>query len=277
MVHNVAQGSARPVSREMWACEIPTAPGAWLTTTARNRALDVLRRRQTERAKLAEVAMLADPGDDGGADDDQLRLIFTCCHPALALDGRVALTLKTVAGLSMAEIARAFLVSDATPSQRLLRTKRKITNAGIPYRVPPDELLAERLDGVLAVLYLIYNEGYGRSAARLAGEAIRLARLLVDLMPAEDEARGLLALMLDQESRRAAGSTRAATWSRSRTRTAEPGTGRSSTRRVGCCATPPVPSAPIACRPRSRTATRPRPTPTPPPGRGSCRSTTRCW
>lgn len=184
---------------------VPRTPGAWLTTTARNRALDVLRRQRTERAKLQQVALLDAPIDRESADpldDDRLRLIFTCCHPALPLDGRVALTLKTVAGLSTAEIARGFLISEATLSQRLLRTKKKITNAGIPYRVPPDELLAERLHGVLAVLYLIYNEGYGRATARLADEAIRLARLLVDLMPGEDEARGLLALMLIQESRR---------------------------------------------------------------------------
>jgi RNA polymerase sigma-70 factor, ECF subfamily len=129
-------------------------------------------------------------------------LIFTCCHPALALDGQVALTLKTVASLSTAEIARAFLVPEPTMSQRLLRTKRKISNAGIPYRVPPDELLGERTSGVLAVLYLIFNEGYGRHEDHLAVEALRLARLLVDLMPGEDEARGLLALVAFQMSRR---------------------------------------------------------------------------
>jgi RNA polymerase sigma-70 factor (ECF subfamily) len=171
---------------------------------ARRRALDVLRRRQTERAKVQEAAImdapLRDPPDP--LTDDLLRLIFTCCHPALPLESQVALTLKTVAGLSTAEIARAFLVSEATLSQRLLRTKRKIARAGIPYRVPPDQLLAERTSGVLAVLYLIFNEGYGRSDGRLSAEAIRLTRLLVDLMPHEDEARGLLALMLLQEARR---------------------------------------------------------------------------
>ena len=129
--------------------------------------------------------------------------MFTCCHPALALDNRVALTLRTVAGLSTAEIARAFLVSEATLSQRLLRTKRKIAHAGIPYRVPPDDLLAERTGGVLAVIYLVFNEGYGRAEGRLSAEALRLARLLVDLMPDEDEARGLLALALLLEARRA--------------------------------------------------------------------------
>lgn len=129
-------------------------------------------------------------------------MIFTCCHPALALDGQVALTLKTVAGLSTAEIARAFLVSEPTMSQRLLRTKRKISNAAIPYQVPPDELLAGRTSGVLAVLYLIFNEGYGQHEDHLTIEALRLARLLVDLMPGEDEARGLLALVTFQMSRR---------------------------------------------------------------------------
>jgi RNA polymerase sigma-70 factor, ECF subfamily len=153
---------------------VPRSPGARLTTVARRRALDVLRRRQTERAKVQEAAImdapLRDPPDP--LSDDLLRLIFTCCHPALPLESRVALTLKTVAGLSTAEIARAFLVSEATLSQRLLRTKRKIARAGIPYRVPPDQLLAERTSGVLAVLYLIFNEGYGRSNGRLSAEAI---------------------------------------------------------------------------------------------------------
>ena len=186
---------------------MPRSPAAWLTTAGRNRALDVLRRRETERAKLQQRAIMDEMGRDstGQAEpesDDRLRLIFTCCHPALPLDGQVALTLKTVAGLSAAEIARAFLVSEPTMSQRLLRTKRKISNAGIPYRVPPDELLAERTAGVLAVVYLIFNEGYGQQDDYLAAEALRLARLLVDLMPGEDEARGLLALIAFQMSRR---------------------------------------------------------------------------
>lgn len=186
---------------------LPRSPAAWLTTVARNRALDVLRRRQTERAKLQEVAIMADMGAPGGShhdpfSDDLLRLIFTCCHPALALDGQVVLTLRTVAGLSTAEISRAFLVSESTMSQRLLRTKKKIANAGIPFRVPPDELLAERTSGVLAVLYLIFNAGYGRYEDHLAVEAHRLTRLLVDLMPGDDEARGLLALVTFQLARR---------------------------------------------------------------------------
>jgi RNA polymerase sigma-70 factor (ECF subfamily) len=187
----------------------PRSPAAWLTIAARNRALDVLRRRQTERAKLQQRAIMEEMGPGGAGQtglysDDRLRLIFTCCHPALSIDGRVALTLKTVAGLSTAEIARAFLVSEPAMSQRLLRTKRKISNAAIPYRVPPDEMLAERTSGVLAVLYLIFNEGYGQHEDHLAAEALRLARLLVDLMPGEDEARGLLALVTFQMSRRPA-------------------------------------------------------------------------
>ena len=187
---------------------MPRSPAAWLTTAGRNRALDVLRRRQTERAKLQQRAIMDEMGRDSaeqaGLPDDRLRLIFTCCHPALPLEGQVALTLKTVAGLSTAEIARAFLVSEPTMSQRLLRTKQKISNAGIPYRVPPAELLAERTAGVLAVVYLIFNEGYGQQEDYLAAEALRLARLQVDLMPTEDEARGLLALIAFQMARRSA-------------------------------------------------------------------------
>lgn len=186
---------------------MPRSPVGWLTTVARNRALDLLRRRQTERAKLQQRAILDEPGPDGAqpaeASDDLLRLIFTCCHPALALESRVALTLKTVAGLSTGQIARAFLVSEATMSQRLLRTKQKISHAAIPYRVPPDELLAERTEGVLAVLYLIFNTGYGQPEDHAALEALGLARLLVDLMPGDDEARGLLALITLQLARRA--------------------------------------------------------------------------
>ena len=183
---------------------LPRSPGAWLTTVARRRALDVLRRRQTERAKIQEVAIMEVPVHEASdpLSDDLLRLIFTCCHPALDLQNRVALTLRTVAGLSTAEIARAFLVSEATLSQRLLRTRRKIAHAAIPYRVPPDHLLAERTSGVLAVLYLVFNEGYGRAEHHLSAEALRLTRLLVDLMPNDDEARGLLALVLLQEARR---------------------------------------------------------------------------
>jgi len=193
---------------------VPDRPGAWLTTTARNRALDRLRRSKTEAAKLQELGALSVPGepatpDDSGVGDDRLRLIFTCCHPALSLEARVALTLRTLAGLTTAEIARAFLVPEATMAKRLTRAKHKIRDARIPYRVPPAHLLPERTSGVLAVLYLLFNEGYSASAGDdilrldLTAEAIRLARLLVALMPDEPEATSLLALMLLHDARRA--------------------------------------------------------------------------
>jgi RNA polymerase sigma-70 factor, ECF subfamily len=195
---------------------VPRRPGAWLTTVARNRALDKLRRHASEANKLRQAAILS-PADDpagGGVDpedipDDRLRLIFTCCHPALRLDARVALTLRTLAGLSTAEIARAFLTAEATMAKRLVRAKQKIRNAAIPYRVPPAHLLPERTSGVLAVLYLLFNEGYtatiGTRLVRhdLCAEAIRLARGLAGLMPDEPEAKALLALMLFHHARRA--------------------------------------------------------------------------
>ncbi|MDX6208689.1 MAG: polymerase sigma-70 factor, subfamily [Frankiales bacterium] len=182
---------------------VPGRPGAWLTTTARNRALDCLRRGAVEAGKLREIAEMP-PVEDDDWPDDRLRLIFTCCHPALALEARVALTLRTVAGLTTEEIARAFLTPTATMAQRLVRAKRRIRAAGIPYRVPPTELLPRRTSGVLAVVYLLFNEGY--SAAQrgdLAAEAIRLGRILAQLMPEDQEVRGLLALMLLQDARRA--------------------------------------------------------------------------
>jgi RNA polymerase sigma-70 factor (ECF subfamily) len=182
---------------------VPDNPAAWLTTTARRRAIDLIRRGNTERTKLAEVAAIAPPPASNGDGDDRLRLIFTCCHPALPLQARVALTLKVVCGLSTDAVARAFLTSEATMSQRLLRAKQKIAHAGIPYRVPSQDMLPERLDGVLAVIYLVFTEGWGGDAdADLAAEAIRLGRLVTTLMPRSDEARGLLALMLLQHSRR---------------------------------------------------------------------------
>ena len=202
---------------ERWPRDgVPVRPGAWLTTAARNRAIDRLRRKATEATKLVEVAAVMpadhspDRSDESGVRDDRLRLIFTCCHPALRMDARVALTLRTLAGLTTAEIARAFLVSEATMAKRLVRAKQKIKNAGIPYRVPAAHALPDRLNAVLAVLYLLFNEGYAASSGSnvvrhdLCTEAIRLARLLRQLMPDEPEVGGLTALMLFQDARRAA-------------------------------------------------------------------------
>jgi RNA polymerase sigma-70 factor (ECF subfamily) len=193
---------------QRWPAEsVPRKPGAWLTTVARNRATDVLRRRGTEAVKLRQLAP-PEPEPDEDIPDDRLRLMFTCCHPALAMESRTALTLRTLTGLTTAEIARAFLVSEQTMAKRLVRAKNKIRNAGIPYRVPPSHQLPERTAGVLAVPYLLFNEGYaatsGRSARRadLTTEAIRLTRVLADLMPDEPEVHGLLALMLLHNARR---------------------------------------------------------------------------
>jgi len=193
---------------------VPDAPLAWLTTVARNRARDRLRRRTTEGAKLdlahADASDEVAPVDAEDIPDERLRLIFTCCHPALPMPARMALTLRTLCGLTAAEIARAFLVTEPTMEKRLVRARAKIKHAGIPYRVPPPELWAERIEGVLGVLYLMFNEGYAASSGEsvlrvdVSAEAIRLTRSLVDLLPGEDEVRSLLALMLLTDARRPA-------------------------------------------------------------------------
>jgi RNA polymerase sigma-70 factor (ECF subfamily) len=205
-----AAQEAFAIAAERWPRDgVPASPGVWLVTTARNRAIDRLRRDRTLAAKtrlLAVPEAVEDHVDATTFPDERLELVFTCCHPALAIDAQVALTLRTLGGLSTGEIARAFLVGEATMAQRLVRAKRKIKAAGIPFRVPPDHLLPDRLAAVLAVVYLIFNEGYSDPPTRgdLAAEALRLGRALAELMPDEPEVHGLLAMMLLHDARREA-------------------------------------------------------------------------
>ena len=251
-----AAQEAFAIATERWARDgAPANPGTWLVTTARNRAIDRIRRDRTLAAKtrLLQVPEAAqDTVDETTFPDERLELVFTCCHPALATDLQVALTLRTLGGLTTVEIARAFLVPESTMAQRLVRAKRKIKSAGIPFRVPPDHLLPDRLAAVLAVVYLIFNEGYG-GRGELAAEALRLGRALAELMADEPEVHGLLAMMLLHDARRAARFQRGelvllADQDCSLWDTAQIADGRAVLDRTSPCAE----AAPTSCRRRSR-------------------------